>query len=234
MTIAERLARIHTDIKAHALQPDRVTLVAVTKHASIDQMLDAFESGLRDFGENKQQDADDHRTQLAQRIPSEAFQTIRWHFIGHLQSNKVNKTVGRYDLIHSVDSIRLAEKIAHAAQAQGLTQKILLQVNVSGEASKSGFEPSAMDEAVAAIKAMPGVALEGLMAMAPADAGDIGAESVFSRLADLRAGLSTRHGIMLPELSMGMTKDYVPALKNGATIIRLGTLLFGDQTSLKP
>jgi len=233
MTIADHIAHIQEDIAAHATHKN-VTLVAVTKHASIDQMLEAFACGLRDFGENKQQDADNHMAQLARRMPPEDFQKIRWHFIGHLQSNKVNKIAGRFALIHSVDSVKLAQKIAQTAEAQGMAQKILLQINISGEESKSGFEPAEVDDAVTAIRALPGLSLAGLMTMAPADASETQAESVFRRLADLRAGLLQRHGIDRLELSMGMTKDYVPALRNGATIIRVGTLLFGDLASQKP
>ena len=238
MTLVKQLAQLKADIQTHAaLQqsgPETVKIVAVTKHASTRQMLEAFDCGLRDFGENKQQDAEAHMQALAQYLSPEAFSQIHWHFIGHLQSNKVSKIIGKFDLIHSVDSVRLAQKISEAATAQGITQEILLQVNVSGEQSKGGIAPVAMRDALIAVSAMPGLQLCGLMAMAPLSDDPEIPQAVFRELFLLRKTLESMSTAdfrgSLPELSMGMTKDYVPALQNGATIIRVGTLLFGENT----
>ncbi|MCA9807479.1 MAG: YggS family pyridoxal phosphate-dependent enzyme [Cyanobacteria bacterium HKST-UBA06] len=206
------------------------TLVAVTKYCTLDQMVAAYQCGLRDFGENKIQDvAAKQPLLLAAGCPD-----IRWHFIGHLQSNKVNKTKPSQlsvplHLIHSIDSLALAEKLNRAHQSDAHTQAVLLQVNLTGEAQKSGFDEATLLKDYKMLSnpaALPHLAIHGLMAMGPHPADAEASSQCFARLARLRDRLCHDFGALLPHLSMGMSEDYAWALKNGATIIRVGSALF--------
>lgn len=221
-SLQERLDSLHATIRKLASHP--VTLVAVTKSATPAQIQEAYAAGLRDFGENKVQDA------LAKMdaLPPEMSGNIRWHLIGPVQSNKVNKTLGRFYLIHSVDRLDMAEKLSAKNEAQGWVQPILLQVNISGEASKSGFRPEELPDVLNQLRSCAGLEVKGLMTMAPNDASDLVAREVFGGLRDLRDVVSRACGLPLTELSMGMSKDFVHALSCGATILRLGNLLFGS------
>lgn len=201
-----------------------VTVVAVTKYARLDRMEAAYEAGIRDFGENKVQDA------LAKmpHFPAERFADLRWHFIGNLQTNKVNKTPGRFSLIHSVDNLKLAEKLSAANQAAGLIQPVLLQVNFSPDESRQGFLPARLEEAAVKTHELAGLSVRGLMTMAPHTQDSAVIKGVFSGLRDMRDDLERKLGIRLPELSMGMSNDFVHALECGATIIRVGSYFFRD------
>ena len=227
--IEERLEKLHADIQMHATAgggtPGAVQIVAVTKHATPQQMAEAYDAGIRDFGENKLQNAEAQIAAFHALRPNAA---VNWHFIGHLQSNKASKVIGQFSLIHSVDSIKLAQKLSEAALSQGVCQAVFLQINISGEESKFGFTPDEVRAAIPALRLMSGIKLCGLMSMAPLSEDPAVADGVFGGLSSLRDQLEETFGIDLPELSMGMSKDYVPALKNGATIIRVGTLLFGS------
>lgn len=200
-----------------------VTIVAVTKYATLPQMREAYEAGLRDFGENKVQDA------LAKQAEwSTDTMPVRWHFIGRLQSNKVRKTLGHFHLIHSVDSLPLAEKLSEVNQSEGIRQPVLLQINMAELPERQGFMPSEAENALKSTLHLPGIEVKGLMAMAPLTEETARIRGVFSGLAAMRKNLSETCGIPLPELSMGMTKDYMHALDCGATIIRIGSLLFNS------
>lgn len=229
MSIRERLSEIQERIAAHA-GGRAVTLVAASKYVGVDGMLEAYRAGVRHFGENRIQDALAKQAQW----PSEIAPDVRWHFIGQLQINKVTKTVGRLELIHSVDSVRLAERIAHHNGEAGATQNVLLQVNLSHDATRHGFPPEALPAAMETMLTLPGLACLGLMTVAPPEASLSGDETelrrVFSLLATWRDRLERDFTIRLPELSMGMSRDYVHALTCGATIIRIGNDLFKNES----
>ena len=210
--------------------PESVRLVAVTKHASLAQMVEAHGLGVRDFGENKVQDA-------LSKLPQLAHLAARWHFIGHLQTNKVKRVVGTFALIHSVDSERLAEALSLEATSRGLVQPILIQVNASGEPSKYGMAPGEVLEAVGRIvRDLPGVEVQGLMTMAPYDPSPEAARPCFRRLRELRDACNSTlpPGARIEHLSMGMTQDYPVAIEEGATMIRIGSGLFLDQEAPEP
>ncbi|MEB3221657.1 MAG: YggS family pyridoxal phosphate-dependent enzyme [Candidatus Sericytochromatia bacterium] len=202
--------------------PSRVELVAVTKHASPEALTAAHALGIRRFGESRIQDALPKMAELAPLAPE-------WHFIGHLQTNKVKRVVGAFSLIHSVDSWRLAEVIHDEATARNLVQAVLIQVNTSGEASKFGISP---EEAPAVIGQMArdlrGVELRGLMTMAPRSDDPEDARRSFRRCRELLSRLAgvLPEGHRFDQLSMGMTQDYTVAVEEGATLIRIGSGLF--------
>lgn len=199
--------------------PSDVTIVAVTKTVGIAEIRHALDAGLRDFGENRVQEF------LGKYG---LFPSARWHFIGSLQTNKVKDVVGRAHLIHSVDSCRLLDEIAHRAALAGVVQPLLLQVNVSGEGSKHGFEPCDLGEALLEASQLDNVEVRGLMTMAPYVRPEE-ARWVFRELKELRDSLREipLNGVELDELSMGMTNDFRVAVEEGATIVRVGRAIFG-------
>jgi PLP dependent protein len=225
MFIQQRLSQIQAVIRQHATAAS-VTLVAVSKYASIEQIIEAYEAGIRNFGENKVQDA----LVKMEQLPLEFQQEIQWHFIGSLQSNKAKKTVGRFSLIHSIDSLKLAQVLSRHNADEKKRQPVLLQVNLSEDAERHGFMPDEVGSALSLMLGLDGIAVRGLMGMAPSEAslGDDpeAVKSVFCRLRDLRDQLERDLKISLPELSMGMSQDYTHALACGATIIRIGNYLF--------
>jgi len=228
MTIRERLREIHEAIGAHG-GGRNVTLVAVTKYASVEQMREAYAAGVRDFGENKIQDA---LGKIA-AFPPESFPDLRWHFIGSLQSNKIRKTPGQFALMHAIDSVRHAEMLSALNQEGGLRQRILIQINASQDSTRSGLSPDEIGPMIEAIRELPGIDPRGLMTMAPAEASlsqdHAALKRVFCGLRDMRDRLREDMGIALPDLSMGMSHDYVQALECGATIIRIGNYLFQNE-----
>ncbi len=200
----------------------QVTLVAVTKYVDADAIAMAVEAGITDVGENKPHDA------LAKMeiLPKALLDKLTWHFIGHLQTNKVNKVVGNFALIHSVDSLRLAEKISQRAIDLEIKQEVLLQVNVAEEEAKHGFSVEEVESVFEKLVTLEGINILGLMTMAPFVEEDHVIDSTFKKLFLLREKLQRSNDVILPELSMGMSQDYVHALKNGATIVRVGSYLF--------
>ena len=188
---------------------DEIVLVAVTKTFPAEDVDHAIAAGALHVGENKVQEARDKKPSVTR--------TAKWHLIGHLQSNKAKDAVRLFDVIQSVDSIALAEKIARAAEAIGKRQEILLQVNIGRETQKSGAEIDEIPSIVTAIAAMPALHLTGLMAIPPL--GD--SRPYFREMKQMRDDLG------LPELSMGMTDDFESAIEEGATIIRVGRAIFG-------
>lgn len=225
MTIEARLSEVYQAIQRNA--PDRqVKLVAVSKYATLSEMVKAHEVGIRHFGENKVQDA----LSKIDEFPLTAGAEVHWHLIGNIQSNKVKKTVGRFDLIHSVDSVALGELLSRHNLAMGQRQKILLQVNLSEDPDRHGFPPALLANALEGLICLEGIRIEGLMGIAPPEISlsqePSAIKRVFSGLFDLKAQMEQTLGISLPELSMGMSDDYIHALSSGATIIRLGNYLF--------
>jgi pyridoxal phosphate enzyme (YggS family) len=216
--LAANLAQVR-----EAISDSAVRLIAVTKNATNEQIEEAFELGLSDFGESRLQDALKKRDTLPPLVASQC----NWHFIGHLQSNKVKHAVGNFSLIHSVDSIELAREISRIATQKGQTQAILLQVKVVPDDAKSGFTPQSLREAMAEIVALPSIKVEGLMTITPlTDDHNVWKQS-FNGLAMLRDELSKTYG-PLKELSMGMSDDWREAITCGSTMIRLGRALFSN------
>jgi len=202
--------------------PGEVEIVAVTKTHGAEVVKEAWDAGLAIVGENKVQEA-------AWKKPA-SVSGPSWHLIGHLQSNKVRHALELFDVIHSVDSAKLADRINFIADETGASPRILLEVNVSGEKSKSGMKPEEVEPAVRHIvEECPRVTLEGLMTMAPFSEDPEDARPCFRRLREIRDDLQSRLGVGLPRLSMGMSGDYEVAVEEGATWVRLGTVLFGER-----
>ena len=207
--------------------PDEVEIVAVTKTHGEDAVREAWDAGLAIVGENKVQEA--------MWKKSVSVSGPQWHLIGHLQANKVRHALETFDFIHSVDSAKLADRINLIADETGAAPHILLEANVSGEKSKSGMRPEEVRPTVEHILAeCPRVTLEGLMTMAPFSEDPEKARPYFRRLREMRDALERDLGIGLPRLSMGMSGDYRVAVEEGATWVRLGTVLFGERPKLRP
>lgn len=225
--IAENLVdvreRISQAIQKSKRNPDSVRLVVVSKQVGIAQIEEARNAGAVIFGENKIQDA-------VAKVDELGSKEISWHFIGHLQKNKVKFLGIRFDLIHSVDSFELADKIAKHCQSENRVQSILLQVNVSGEAAKFGMEPGELEKQLLDFSRLQGIRIEGLMTIPPLDPDPENSRRHFSRLRELRDQCEKQSGLSLQELSMGMTNDFEVAIEEGATLVRVGTALFGPRT----
>jgi pyridoxal phosphate enzyme (YggS family) len=204
--------------------PAGVRLVAATKSVPPDRIRSAVEAGVQILGENRLQDAVPKIEALRQAAAG-----LSWHFIGRLQRRKVRTVVGLFELIHSVDSLDLAAEIDRRAGEAGVRQKVLLEVNVGGEASKAGVAPAALPEALKALEAMPNLMVSGLMTVPPLSADPEQARPYFRELRLLAQSLAqaTLERITLSELSMGMSSDYAVAVEEGATFVRIGTAIFG-------
>ncbi|AMK09683.1 YggS family pyridoxal phosphate-dependent enzyme [Pseudodesulfovibrio indicus] len=224
--LAERAAAVREALAGAAKEagraPEDVTLVAVSKLHPASDVRDLAESGQTEFGENYVQEALAKQEALA-GLP------VNWHFIGGLQSNKAKYVAGNFTLVHSVDSSKLAQALHKKAASLGLVQDILLQVNIAGEVQKSGVPEKSLPRLAEEVLSLKGVRLVGLMTMPPFFDDPEGARPVFSRLRELRDGLETRLGMRLPHLSMGMTGDFIPAVQEGATLVRIGTRIFGER-----
>jgi pyridoxal phosphate enzyme (YggS family) len=218
--LPDRLAEIRARIaaaRARGGHGQDVTIVAVTKTHGADAVEAAAAAGLTDVGENKVQEA------LA-KMPQVAA-PVRWHLIGHLQRNKV-KQVGDFALIHSMDSPRLADALDAFGRARGRPVEVLMQVNVSGEGTKGGYPPADVAAEADRLRAASGLVVRGAMTMAPFDADEATLRGVFAGARAARATLAAA-GHPASELSMGMSGDYEIAVEEGATLVRLGTVLFG-------
>ena len=202
--------------------PDSIRLVVVSKQASSEKIISAYEAGAECFGENKIQEAVD-------KIENVKLQGVVWHFIGHLQKNKIKYINSHFDLIHSVDSLSLAEKISEHSKSQDRVQPVLLQINISGEEAKFGMSPSDLVEQLSDFAAFNGIRIKGLMTIPPQDPNPESSRQYFSALRLLRDKCQNLNigGIELNELSMGMTSDYKVAIEEGATLVRIGTAIFG-------
>ena len=198
-----------------------VRLVAVSKTYPPAVIQEAWNSGQHVFGENRVQDA---LPKIAE-LPAKA----EWHFIGHLQSNKIRKALPAFTLIHGVDNREIAIQINRIAGEMGLTANILLEINVSGEATKFGFSPADLRENLEGLLCLPNIRINGLMTMAPYSEDPETARPVFSKLRILRDELAAQSGQALPELSMGMSGDFEVAIQEGATIVRIGSSIFGHR-----
>ncbi|MEI8389015.1 MAG: YggS family pyridoxal phosphate-dependent enzyme [bacterium] len=215
MSISENLKNIQT----YTLN---ARIIAVTKYITAEKVIEAFKAGIRDFGENKVQDAEKKRAEL----PEEVEKNSNWHFLGHLQTNKVKKVVGIFDYIHSVDSLKIAKAISECAASQNLIQKVFIQINIAKEESKFGFSPEEAEESFSEISKLDSIDIVGLMTMAPFTSDIEEQKKAFRGLRELRNQLQKKFGVQLNELSMGMSNDYKIAVKEGATVVRIGQALF--------
>ena len=204
-------------------EPGEVTLIAVSKTKPVSMLMEAYDAGTRVFGENKVQE-------ILEKLPQMPEDCV-FHMIGHLQTNKVHQVVGKVSMIHSVDSLRLAEKIEKESEKKGIVSDILLEVNAAREESKFGFFLEETEEAVKAIAALPHVRVKGLMTIAPNVENAEDNRKVFQDLYQLYVDIKSKNidnGTM-SVLSMGMTGDYEVAIEEGATMIRVGTGIFGSR-----
>ena len=215
--IAEVAGRCHRD-------PQSVRLVAVSKTVPAERVKAAVEAGVTLLGENYIQEAREKYNRLS------AFD-ISWHFIGHLQSNKAKYAVKLFDLIHSVDSYKLAEALNNQAEKIAKTQEILIQVNIAKEATKSGITHEQTEQLIRKVSALPHVRVLGLMTMPPFFDAPEKARPFFRSLRELLETLNQKHipNVHLKELSMGMSGDYEVAIEEGATLVRIGTAIFGSR-----
>lgn len=215
-TVEDNLSGLRKEIV-----PYKPIIIAVTKYFDETKLIEAYQDGLRDFGENRVQDA------LAkfEKLPDEVKKNSRFHLIGHLQSNKVKKAVGAFDLIQSVDSLKLAQAISEEALSQGIVQKVLLQVNNANEEAKSGFLVEELHRVFKEVISLKGIKVEGLMNIAPIT-GEEELHILFEDMKNLKNQLEKDYSIKLKELSMGMSSDYKTALEHGSTMIRIGRKLF--------
>lgn len=223
--IKENLQQVQQQIEASCEKvgrdPQEVTLIAVTKMNPVPSLQEAYEAGSRDFGENKVQELLDKMEQL----PGD----IRWHMIGHLQRNKVKYIVGKVYMIHSVDSLRLAQEISKESVKKQVTTDILVEVNVAREESKFGTTDWEAVELVEAISALPNVRIKGLMTIAPYVENQEENREYFRKLKQLSVDIMAKNidNVFMGVLSMGMTGDYSVAIEEGATYVRVGTGIFG-------
>jgi len=212
-------AEIRTAAQGCGRSPAKVLLVAVSKGRSVEDIQGLYEAGQRDFGENRLQELESKWNLLPQ--------DINWHFIGTLQTKKVPKVVGRIALIHSVDSLELAEKISEVSSKRQITSNILLQVNPSNEATKHGFTVERCREQFAELLELPAVKIRGLMTMAPLTEDEGCIKQCFNDLYQLFSELQAKYQpVEFTELSMGMSHDFQLAIAHGATLVRIGSHLF--------
>ena len=215
------LDRIAAAAQRSGREASAIELVAVSKYQPASKLRDAIEEGLTLFGESRVQEA-------AAKIPLLPAK-LHWHFIGHLQSNKVRKALPLFELFHSVDSLDLALAMDRIAGEMGRFPRVLLEVNVSGEASKHGFAPTALKASLDELLRLPRLQVEGFMTMAPLAKDPETTRPYFSKLRELRDQAADDFGIPLSSLSMGMSHDFEIAIEEGATLVRIGSALFGER-----
>jgi pyridoxal phosphate enzyme (YggS family) len=234
--IFENIKGIYRAISHAAMRagrdPHDVSLIGVTKNVGADAVIKALEIGLRDFGESRIQEFRGKYEEMQERLGSHADgrkgYKIRWHLIGHLQKNKAKVAVEFFDLIHSVDSAELADLLNRSANKMDKTQRILLQVKLSCEDSKYGIEKEKLTELIRLIGGMKNLKLEGLMTIPPYFDDPQKVRPYFRELREIRDEAETK-GFRFPELSMGMSHDFEVAVEEGATMVRVGTAIFGER-----
>jgi pyridoxal phosphate enzyme (YggS family) len=214
------MERIAAAARRAGRRPDEVTLLVSTKGRSLAEIDEAIRAGVRIVGENRVQEAETKYPHLMGRV--------RLHMIGHLQRNKVKEALRIFDMIHSVDSLRLAEEIEKAGGRMGKIVPVLLEVNVSGEESKFGVRPEGIRPMLERISRMKAVRVEGLMTMSPLADDPEKSRPIFRRLKELASEIAGEEfsGVAMDRLSMGMTQDFEAAVEEGATIVRVGTAIF--------
>ncbi|HYY34981.1 MAG TPA: YggS family pyridoxal phosphate-dependent enzyme [Candidatus Binatia bacterium] len=225
MRVTENLERVRERI-AHAAakagrSADNVELVAITKTHSAEKVREAVEAGHTLFGESRVQEA---RVKIPE-LPS----NLRWHFVGHLQKNKIRHALPLFELFHGVDSLALAQDMNRIAAEEGMDTRALLEVNVAEEGSKFGFKPETLRAEMESLLALPRLSIEGLMCIPPLAEEAEGSREFFVRLRELRDSLEKEFDVKLPHLSMGMTQDFWIAVEEDATLVRVGTAIFGER-----
>ena len=228
MTIAENVALVRENMDRAALaagrDPKEILLLAATKMNDADRVRQAIAAGVDLCGENRVQE-------MLEKQAQGAYEGVPLHFIGHLQKNKVKQVVGLAELIHGTDSLELLSLISRVAQARGLTQDVLLEVNIGGESAKSGFAPEEVPEALARAAALPALRVRGLMAIPPVCAAPEENRPFFLRMQQLFIDNSEKKydNIRMDFLSMGMSGDYTEAIACGANLVRVGSGIFGPR-----
>ncbi len=239
MSIRDNVNRVQDCIAASCARVDRdpaaITLVAVSKQKTVEQILEAAEAGLRHFGENRVEEG----VEKIPQVNDLARGDVTWHMVGHVQSRKAKQVVKRFDIVQSVDSLKLAKRLSRFAVENDRVLGACLEINISGEASKYGlagynwYRDDSVKEhlwrVAGAIFGLPNIEVKGLMTMAPYGAEEKTIRRVFADLRYLRDELTREMEVALPELSMGMTDDYQMAIEEGATMIRIGRALFGER-----
>ena len=224
-SVADNLERVREEIADAAAKSGRSTsqiwLVAITKTHPAEKVREAIQAGQTLFGESRVQEA---RLKIPE-LPS----AMRWHFVGHLQKNKVRQALPLFEMIHSVDSLALAQDINRIAEEEGLYPRVLLEVNVAGEGSKFGFAPDDLREQMEALLALPRLSIEGLMCIPPQAVESEDSRKFFVEVRELRDSLEKEFNVNLPQLSMGMTQDFPIGIEEGATLVRVGTAIFGER-----
>jgi len=224
-TIKNNLEIINEKIKKAALRasrnPEKIKLVAVTKTATIEQIIEAISAGVKIIGENKVQEAKEKYQILSA--------DIEWHLVGHLQTNKVKYAIEIFDLIHSVDSIKLAKEIDRRSQQFGMITNVLVEVNVSGEETKYGIKPEEVEPFLKEISEFSRIKVRGLMTIAPIAEDQEEVRPYFRKLRELSEEIKSQHikNVKMDYLSMGMTEDFEVAIEEGANIVRIGRGIFG-------
>jgi len=228
-SITENLERVRLQIAQTAAKVgravDEIELVAISKTHDAVKVREAIEAEQRLFGESRVQEA---RVKIPE-LPS----NLRWHFVGHLQKNKIRHALPLFELIHSVDSLALAQDINRIAEEDGLHPRVLLEVNVAGEGSKFGFTPEKLREDLENLLALPRLSILGLMTIPPIADEAEASRKYFVELRELRDRLQTEFHVDLAQLSMGMTQDFAIAVEEGATLVRVGTAIFGERSRKK-
>jgi len=228
-SVSQNLERVREQIAQAAVKSGRpvedIELVAITKMHPAETVREAIEAGQSLFGESRVQEA---RAKIPE-LPS----NLRWHFVGHLQKNKIRHALPLFEMIHSVDSLALAQDIDRVASEEGLHPRVLLEVNMAGEGSKFGFSSEKLREQMEALLALPRLSILGLMTIPPLAEEAEGSRKYFVQLRELRDRLQTEFRVDLAQLSMGMTQDFPVAIEEGATLVRVGTAIFGERRSRK-
>jgi len=225
-SIAENLERVRSQIadaaKKSGRSLDDIELVAISKTHEAEKVRAALDGGQQTFGESRVQEA---RVKIP-LLPS----TVRWHFVGRLQKNKIRHALPLFELFHSVDSVALARELNRIAEEEGFHPRVLLEVNVAGEGSKIGFAPDSLRAEMEQLLDLPRLTIEGLMTIPPLAPEAEASRQYFSALRNLRDQLAAQFQVSLPRLSMGMSGDFPVAIEEGATLVRVGTAIFGKRT----
>ena len=227
--IAKNLEHVREQIAQAAIKAGRaveeIDLVAISKTHDAERVREAINAGQGLFGESRVQEA---RAKIPE-LPS----NLRWHFVGHLQKNKIRHALPLFELIHSVNSLALAQDMNRIAEEEGLHPRVLLEINVAGEGSKFGFKPETARAEMETLLALNRLSIEGLMTIPPLAEEAEASRKYFIKLRELRDSLEKEFELKLPHLSMGMTNDFVIAVEEGATLVRVGTAIFGERSRKK-
>ena len=225
MGVAENLERVREQIVAAGAKAGRtgneIELVAITKTHPVEKVREAVEAGHTVFGESRVQEA---RAKIPE-LPS----NLRWHFVGHLQKNKIRHALPLFELFHGVDSLALAQEMNRIAAEDGGHSRVLLEVNVAGEGTKFGFKAETLRTEMEPLLELPRLSIEGLMCIPPLADEAESSRNYFAQLRELRDSIEKEFDVKFPHLSMGMTQDFWIAIEEGATLVRVGTAIFGER-----